>query len=150
MLHLADIGSGNDMAAKLLIVEESGIGPRLGRSPEAPPKSMNRESQVRSVAVLLFLLTVAAVVFAGFNLQKESGFSAPDDGVTWVEDGGRLTADAVDPNGPGAKGGIKPGDQLTAVNVREVKDMAGLERQMYGIGAWSKATYSVTRQSVSL
>jgi PAS domain S-box-containing protein len=67
-----------------------------------------------------------------------------------VEDGGRLTADAVDPNGPGAKAGIKPGDQLIAVNGREVKDMAGLERQIYGTGVWSKATYSLVRQSVSL
>ena len=32
---------------------------------------MNRESQARFVAVLLFLLTVAAVVFAGFNFAKE-------------------------------------------------------------------------------
>jgi two-component system, NtrC family, sensor kinase len=145
------------MAAKLLIEPQPGIELPGGalRPTHHPvggsqPKAMNRESQVRSVAVLLFLLTVAAVVFAGFNLQKESGFSAPDDGVSWVEDGGRLTADGVDPNGPGAKGGIKPGDQLTAVNGREVKDMAGLERQIYGIGAWSKATYSVVRQSVSL
>jgi two-component system NtrC family sensor kinase len=148
---------GNDMAAKLLIDPQPGIDSPEGalRPTSHPtrgsqPKAMNRESQVRSVAVLLFLLTVAAVVFAGFNFEKESGFSAPDDGISWVEDGGRLTADGVDPNGPGAKGGIKPGDQLTAVNGREVKDMAGLERQMYGIGAWSKATYSVTRQSVSL
>jgi two-component system, NtrC family, sensor kinase len=145
------------MAAKLLIDPQPGIDSPEGalRPTSHPtrgsqPKAMNRESQVRSVAVLLFLLTVAAVVFAGFNFEKESGFSAPDDGISWVEDGGRLTADGVDPNGPGAKGGIKPGDQLTAVNGREVKDMAGLERQMYGIGAWSKATYSVTRQSVSL
>jgi two-component system NtrC family sensor kinase len=142
------------MAAKLLIDPQPGIElpegvlrPTSHPAGGSQPKAMNRESQVRSVAVLLFLLTVAAVVFAGFNLEKESGFSAPDDGISWVEDGGRLTADAVDPNGPGAKGGIKPGDQLTAVNGREVKDMAGLERQMYGIGAWSKATYSVVRQS---
>ena len=41
---------------------------------------MNRESQVRSVAVLLFLLTVAAVVFAGFNFRMRSEFLVPDDG----------------------------------------------------------------------
>ena len=39
---------------------------------------MNRENQIRFVAVLLFLLTVAAVVFAGFNFQKERGFAVPD------------------------------------------------------------------------
>src|SRR5580693_231019 len=77
---------------------------------------MNRESQVRSVAVLLFLLTVAAVVFAGFNLNSEWKVQVPDDGVWWVEQGGHLTADRIDPNGPGAKSGIKPGDQLLSIN----------------------------------
>ena len=53
---------------------------------------MNRESQVRFVAVLLFLLTVAAVVFAGLNFQKERESAAPDDGIWWIERGGRLFA----------------------------------------------------------
>jgi two-component system, NtrC family, sensor kinase len=69
---------------------------------------MNRESQVRFVAVLLFLLTVAAVVFAGFNFDAEWRFAVPDDGVWWVEHGGRLTADRVDPSGPGAKAASSP------------------------------------------
>jgi len=145
------------MAAKLLIEKQSGLDlqdPDL-RPTSYPaggwaPKPMNRESQVRSVAVLLFLLTVAAVVFAGFNFRKQSEFSAPDDGVLWVEDGGRLMADRVESNGPGAKSGIKPGDQLSSVNGQEVKDLAGLERQIYRTGVWSKATYSLIRQSVPL
>src|ERR1022692_281498 len=111
---------------------------------------MNRESQVRSVAVLLFLLTVAAVIFAGFNFNAEWKFLVPDDGVWWVEHSGRLTADRVDPNGPGAKSGIKLGDQLVSINGQEVQNMSGLERQLYRNGVWSKATYSLIRQSVSL
>ena len=88
------------MAAKLLIEPQSGIelpegAPRPTSHPTggSPLKAMNRESQVRSVAVLLFLLTVAAVVFAGFNLNSEWKFQVPDDGVWWVEQGGHLTAD---------------------------------------------------------
>ena len=50
---------------------------RLHRASGPVPKSMNRESQARFVAVLLFLLTVAAVVFAGFNFQKESEIRRP-------------------------------------------------------------------------
>src|SRR5580693_7699164 len=111
---------------------------------------MNRESQVRSVAVLLFLLTVAAVAFAGFNVNSEWKFLVPDDGVWWVEQGGRLTADRIDPNGPGAKSGIKPGDQLVSINGQEVQNMSGLERQLYRNGVWSKAAYSLLRQSVPL
>jgi PAS domain S-box-containing protein len=111
---------------------------------------MNRESQVRSVAVLLFLLTVAAVVFAGFNFNAEWKFLVPDDGVWWVEDGGHLTADRVEHAGPGAKSGIKPGDELVSINGQEVGSMSALERQLYRNGVWSKASYSLLRQSVAL
>jgi two-component system, NtrC family, sensor kinase len=148
---------GNDMAAKLLIERQPGIElPEGALRPTShppggsPPKAMNRESQVRSVAVLLFLLTVAAVVFAGFNLNSEWKVQVPDDGVWWVEQGGRLTADRVDPNGPGARSGIKPGDQLISINGQEIQNISGLERQLYRNGIWSKAAYSLLRQSVPL
>ena len=145
------------MAAKLLIDPQPGIElpegalrPASHPTGGSPPKAMNRESQVRSVAVLLFLLTVAAVVFAGFNLNSEWKFLVPDDGVWWVEQGGHLTADRVDPNGPGARSGIKPGDQLVSIDGQEVKTMPGVERQLYRTGIWSKAEYSLLRQSVPL
>jgi PAS domain S-box-containing protein len=140
-----------DMAAKLLIEHQSDVDLRLTSLPiGAPLKPMNRESQVRSVAVLLFLLTVAAVVFAAFNFNSEWKFLVPDDGVWWVEHGGRLTADRVEPTGPGAKSGIKPGDELVSINGQEVRNMSGLERQLYRNGVWSKAAYSLLRQSVAL
>ncbi|MFZ0761570.1 MAG: ATP-binding protein [Candidatus Sulfotelmatobacter sp.] len=144
------------MAAKLLIEQSSielpggDLRPTSHPAGGLLPKPMNRESQVRSVAVLLFLLTVTAVIFAGFNFQKEGEFSVPDDGVSWIEDGGHLMADRVEPNGPGAKSGIKSGDQLVAVDGQQVNDMAGLERQIYRAGVWSKATYSLIRESIPL
>src|SRR6202451_3935641 len=111
---------------------------------------MNRESQARFVAVLLFLLTVAAVVFAGFNFQKERDSAVPDDGVWWVEHDGQLVADRVDPNGPGARAGVKAGDQLVSVNGQEIKSTPGLVRQLYNPGGWAKATCSLNRESVTL
>src|SRR3954454_17211081 len=93
------------------------------------PKPMNRESQARSVAVLLFLLTVAAVVFAGFNFAKERQMAFPDDGVWWVEHDGKLIADRVDPRGMGAQAGIKANDELVSINGQDVKNTPGLERQ---------------------
>jgi two-component system, NtrC family, sensor kinase len=141
------------MAAKLLIDYQSLVedSVRLASPPVGVAfKPMNRESQVRSVAVLLFLLTVAAVVFAGFNLNAELKFAVPDDGVWWIEHGGRLTADKVDPSGPGAKSGIKAGDQLVSINGQEIQNMSGLERQLYRTGVWSKAAYSLLRQTVPL
>src|SRR5579862_5154010 len=141
------------MAAKLLIEDRRDVAvtplqPPKGSGPV--PKPMNRESQARFIAVLLFLLTVAAVVFAGFNLQKERDSAGPDDGVWWVEHNGYLLADRVDPNGPGAKAGIKINDQLVSVNGQEVNSTPGLVRQLYRSGVWSKATYSLIRKSVTL
>src|SRR5437660_1214585 len=144
---------GHDVAAKLLIEDHWEVSPTAPQPPKGSgpvPKPMNRESQARFVAVLLFLLTVAAVVFAGFNFQKERETAVPDDGVWWVEHDGRLVADRVDPSGPGAKAGIKPDDQLFAVNGQEIKNTPGLVRQLYRTGAWSTATYSLIRQSVTL
>ncbi|MGH9537510.1 MAG: GAF domain-containing protein, partial [Terriglobales bacterium] len=112
---------------------------------------MNREFQIRFTAGLLILLTTAAVVLAWINFQKERDFQIPWDGVWWMEQAGGnggLVADRVEPNGPGDKAGIRVGDRLTAINEREVKDSPARMRQVYRIGAWSKATYSVIRQSV--
>jgi PAS domain S-box-containing protein len=109
---------------------------------------MNRDFQIRFTAGLLFLLTVAACVFAWINFQKEHEFQIPYDGVWWMERGGHLVADRVEPNGPADKAGIREGDELLTVGGREIKNTPALERQLFGIGVWSKATYSVVRNAV--
>ena len=111
---------------------------------------MNRESQARFVAILLFLLTVAAAVFAGFNYEKEQTTATPDDGIWWVEHDGALVANRVSPHGSGARAGIKTGDQLISVNGQEVRSVPELERQLYRTGAWRNAAYSLARHSVTL
>jgi two-component system, NtrC family, sensor kinase len=141
------------MAAKLLIDDRQGLvpisqQPLPGSGPK--PKPMNWEGQARFVAVLLFLLTVTAVVFAGFNFAKEQSSTVPDDGVWWVERGGHLIAERVDPDGTGARAGIKSGDQLISVNGQEINSTPGLVRQLYRTGVWSKASYSLLRASVTL
>jgi two-component system NtrC family sensor kinase len=141
------------VAAKLLIedrAEMSSTPALTSKGSGAGKKSMNRESQARFVAVLLFLLTVAAVVFAGFNFEKESQTAVPDDGVWWVEQNGHLIADRVDIHGQGAQAGVKANDELVAVNGQEVKSTPGLVRQLYATGVWHKATYSLVRDSVPL
>lgn len=111
---------------------------------------MSRESQTRFVAILLFLLTVAAVVFAGFNFRAEKNYAVPFDGVMWIERSGRLSADQIDPDGPAAKAGIKRGDELLSVNGRSITSTSGLQQQLFHSGVYSKATYSLSRQSVTI
>src|ERR1700733_15933078 len=113
-----------------------------------PVRRMNGDFQIRFTAILLALLTTAAVVYAGYNLQAERQFQVPDDGVWWVEHQGRLTADRVEAGGPGTRAGVKVGDQLTAIHQHEGGSTAARTHQLYRVGAWSKATYSLVRQSV--
>ncbi len=109
---------------------------------------MNRDFQVRFTAILLTLLTFAAIVLAAINLRKEQEFQVPYDGTWWVEQNNGLTAERVEPNGPAARAGIRVGDQLTAVDSHDVNSTAKLTRELYRVGAWSKTTYSVMRQNV--
>src|SRR5437868_632008 len=134
------------VAAKML---NSPRGSVLSRS-ASPLRPMNRDFQLRFTAGLLILLTTATVVLAWINFQKEPEFQIPYDGVSWMEHNGSLFADRVEASGPGARAGIKQGDQLVAVNEHEVKAAPGLIRQLYRVGPWSKATYSLLRQSVPL
>jgi len=113
-----------------------------------PVRRMNRDFQIRFTTILLALLTTAAVVYAGYNLSAERQFQIPDDGVWWFEHQGRLTANRVEAGGPGTRAGIKVGDQLTAIDGHEVSSAAARSHQLYRAGAWSKATYSLVRQSV--
>ena len=129
---------------------QSGFSPALIQE---PLRSMNRDFQIRFTAGLLILLTTAAVILAWINFQKEADFQIPSDGVWWMEqtgnDGG-VVAKRVEPSGPGDKAGIRVGDRLTAINQHDIKDTPARVRQVYRVGAWSKATYSLVRQSVSL
>src|ERR1035437_1203641 len=142
--------AGASVASKLQSNDAPvGVIPPVRRTHQ-PPAPMARDLQTRFFAVILALLSVAAVVFSWINFQKEREFSAPYDGVWWVEDGGHLRAARVDTDGPGEKAGIKLGDRLVAVDGRDVSNVGSLERQLYGAGIWSKANYSLVRQGVKL
>ncbi|HUM05615.1 MAG TPA: ATP-binding protein [Terriglobales bacterium] len=108
---------------------------------------MNRDLQARFTAILLGLLTVAAIVFSGYNYKVDKQYLFPDDGVWWMEKTGHLIAARLDPNGPAARAGIRSGDTVISVNGREVTTSAGLSRQLYFSGVYSKATYSLIRGS---
>jgi hypothetical protein len=128
---------------------------------------MRKDYIIRGSAVILAVFTVLSVVFAIINFQKDGQFSAPDDGVWWVEHNGGLFAKRVVAGGPGDKAGIKEGDQLIAVSdelnskpadkllprnnkeqpkLKPFSTVAQLERRLYAIGVWSKADYVLDRQ----
>ncbi|HEY2495585.1 MAG TPA: ATP-binding protein [Candidatus Angelobacter sp.] len=115
---------------------------------------MRKDSLVRFSAIALALLTVGTVVFALINWQKEAQYTTPTDGVWWKEQGGFLAAEGVIPNGPGEKAGIKLGDRLLRVNGsptdRTIKNVAEFEKLLHRSGVYSRATYLLDRQGVSV
>jgi two-component system, NtrC family, sensor kinase len=111
---------------------------------------MNREFEARFTAILLTLLTVAAVLFAGFNYKIEHQSAVPDDGAWWMERDGHVVADRLEPSGPAERAGIRRGDEVVSVNGREVNSLASVTHRLYDSGVWSKATYSLIRGAVPL
>ena len=114
---------------------------------------MNNAFQTRILAVVLAAATLAACVFAGFNVAAENSYSVPTDRVWWVEapDGGPagLCARQVPVDSPGERAGIKPGDILVSVDDHPTPRLAPLEQELFRVGSLSTADYSVirTRQS---
>src|ERR1700756_3864574 len=88
------------------------------RPPTLFATPMNQGFQVRFTAVLLVLVTAAAITLAGVSFRKGSQYAAPYDGIWWVEHGQELVADRVDGSGPGARAGIRVGDRVLAVDGR--------------------------------
>jgi PAS domain S-box-containing protein len=111
---------------------------------------MARDLQSRFLFLLIGLLSLAAVVLAWINFQKDSEWFSPTDGVVWFESGDHLQAHRVDAHGPAEKAGVKQGDMLLAVDGHNVSNVASLERQLYRSGVWSKTTYSLERGGIAL
>ena len=114
-----------------------------------PKLSMNRDFQTRFTTILLTLLTVGAIVLGWINFQKEREFQVPYDGAWWLERNGSLVAERVDPDGPA----IQSRESRLAISSppwtsTRSSSTASLMRELYRVGAWSKATYSLVRHSV--
>ena len=112
---------------------------------------MKSVSQTRLVAVLLAVATVAACVLAGLNFANESGYDVPTDGSTWIESQSAtqpgLEARQVPAGSPAARGGVRRGDLLIAVNDHPTPTVAALERLVFRSGVLSTATYTLLRPS---
>jgi len=113
---------------------------------------MKKDFLIRFSAVPLALLTLASLIFAVINFQKESQYLIPDDGVWWLDKDGTIQAQRLTPGGPGEQAGIKPGDKLLAVNEHPIRSVAGLKRHLdkTGYGVWSKPTYQLDRHGVKV
>src|ERR1700744_2563792 len=116
---------------------------------------MPKSYQIRLTAVLLALLTIGACVLAGLNFTAENNFDQPTDGAWWVESPSAtgqagLEARRVPADSPAARAGIKQGDILVAIDDHSTPRLAPLMREIYHVGIYARATYTLLRADASL
>jgi two-component system, NtrC family, sensor kinase len=100
---------------------------------------------MRLGAVLLALLTLAAVVFAVLNFQQRSSFILPDDGVTWMDTTNGVTAWHVVKDSPAAKAGIKQGDIVETVRGFTIHRATDVTRILFRVAPWMEIRYQLRR-----
>ena len=111
---------------------------------------MTTPFQTRVLAIALALATLAGCVLAAFNLRREGSFDVPTDGVWWVEAQGGLRAERVPPSSPARRAGVRTGDLLIGVDDHPTPRLASLVREMFHVGIWSHATYTLLRSAPGL
>jgi two-component system NtrC family sensor kinase len=111
---------------------------------------MNYNLRLRLGAVLLALLTLAAVVFAAINLQQSYRFVSPTDGVTWGDSSRGVFAEHVEKGLPGATAGIREGDVVQAVQGIPIQRATDVRRVVWHAGTWSELNYRISRNGEPL
>jgi len=118
-----------------------------------------RELKQQLASALLVIMTVAAVVAAAVNLQQQTRFHLPDDGVTWDDRGGVIKDDPakqvpvavyVESGSPGEKGGIHKGDTLVSIAGVPVERSIDATAVLARLGTWKKAEYKVLHNGVEV
>jgi PAS domain S-box-containing protein len=112
---------------------------------------MKNAFQTRLLAIVLMAVTLAACVCAGFNVAAESHFETPTDGISWTEVAPEsaanpgLCARQVPENSPGQRAGLRVGDIVTAVGDTPTPRIGPFIRELFRVGSWEIATYSIVR-----
>jgi two-component system, NtrC family, sensor kinase len=110
---------------------------------------MNDSLRMRFGAVILALLTVAAVIFAVLNFEQRSRFVLPDDGVTWLDTPQGVTAWHIVPDSPAAKAGLRQGDYVESVRGYAIHRATDVTRVLWRVGPWSEVRYKIRREGES-
>ncbi len=84
------------------------------------------------------------------NWAQRSHFGVPEDGVVWVDADAGVEAARVDPQGPAARVGVRPGDILIAVGGRTIDEALDAARALAAVGVWNRAEYVLSRDDVEI
>ena len=106
---------------------------------------MNDTLRMRVGAVVLVVLTIAAVIFAAENFNQRRTFPVPDDGVTWLDTSTGVQAWHVAPGSPAEKAGIKSGDFVETVRGTNIRRSTQVTQMLFRAGEWTELTYGIKR-----
>lgn len=79
------------------------------------------------------------------NIAVQTTWRAVDDGVHWTERPEGLVAEGLSTDGPGARGGLRPGDVLLAIDGEPVESHAGLRALLRADDDRAPMRYTVLR-----
>jgi PAS domain S-box-containing protein len=107
-----------------------------------------RELRLRSVALVLALLTVGLVVCAGINFTQRARYVLPYDGIDWDEtpDTPGVMAVLVWQDTPGDRAGIRPGDILLSINGQPIERPIDVTKQLFRAQPGTQLTYELQRR----
>ncbi len=110
---------------------------------------MNDGLRMRLGAVVLAILTLAAVIFAVLNYQQRSRYILPDDGVTWMDSPQGVVAWHVVADSPASRAGIKQGDYVQSVRGYSIRRATDVTRVLFRVGPWAEVRYGMRRDGAT-
>ncbi len=96
---------------------------------------------------LVLATSSVLLALAGLNISRKSRFELLDDGVYWNESQGRVHARRLDPDGPGARAGLEPGDILVLIGDTPVEVASDVRRILDGARDGEVLEYQVLREN---
>jgi len=79
-------------------------------------------------------LTAVLLSLGILNLQQQSSYQIPEDGVSWADSADGVKAWIVSADGPGYRAGIREGDLLSAVNGVAIRRGSDATREVFRNG----------------
>lgn len=107
--------------------------------------SKGRETRLRLAAVLLAILTLAAVVFAILNFAQRARYVRPYDGISWQDTAAGVQAAIVWQDSPGDRAAIRRGDILLRINNRPIRRATDVSKLLFRAQLGTQLTYELER-----
>src|ERR1700722_1292784 len=104
---------------------------------------------MRLGAVVLAVVTLAAVIFAVLNYQQRSRYILPEEVVLGGESPGGGGGCHVLPFPPAARAGIKQGDYVVSVRGYSIHRATDVTRVLFRVGPWAEVRYGMRRDSAT-